>query len=310
MSQAGYAPVMSNVGIGEAACLAAALCWAIAVGQLRGSIADHGARAINLAKCLIAAPLMGLTALAAGQGYVLLSAPGRSLLFIALSGVVGMTLGDTALFAAVDRLGVHRTLLLQTLAPVFTALLAFGFRGERLTLGQLAGGAMILAGVALVVAPRRGRAATAAVPSVVPGVLLAVLAAFGQGAGVVLAKEGLDDLPLLAASALRLVAAAAGMVVVLLAGGRLGKALGVLASAPSLRRVAAPSVLGTYVAILLMMAGIAESPAAVAAVLLATTPVWSLLFEAGTGRAPLTVRGVGGTLLAVAGVGVLAASGG
>ncbi len=299
---------MSSVGIGEAACLGAALCWAVAVGLLSGPIAEHGARAINLAKCLIAAPLLAATALAAGQGGLLLAAPGRSLLFVALSGVVGMTLGDTALFAAVDRLGVHRTLLLQTLAPVFTALLAFGFQGERLTLGQLAGGAMILAGVALVVAPERGRAAAAAAAG--SGVLLAVLAAFGQGAGVVLVKEGLDDLPLLAASALRLVAAAAGMVAVLLAGGRLGKALGVLASVASLRRVAAPSVLGTYVAILLMMAGIAGSPAAVAAVLLATTPVWSLLFEAGTGRTPLTARGVGGTLFAVAGVGLLAASGG
>lgn len=292
--------------MGEAACLGAALCWAVAVASFRRPIAEHGARAINLAKCLVATPLLGATALFAGQGDPLLSAPGRSLAFVALSGVVGMSLGDTALFAAVDRLGVHRTLLFQTLAPVFTAILAFAFRGERLTSGQLAGGAMILAGVALVVAPRRTGAATALTAS---GVLLAVLAALGQGAGVVLAKEGMDDLPFLAASALRLAAATAGLVVVLLAGGRLRKAVGVLGSPSSFRRVAGPSLLGTYVALILMMAGIALSPAAVAAVLLATTPVWGLLLEAVTGATRLNARSLGGTLLAVAGVGVLAATG-
>ena len=68
---------MSSVGIGEAACLGAAMCWAVAVGLFRGPIAEHGARAINLAKCLIAAPLLAATALVAGQGSVALAAPRR-----------------------------------------------------------------------------------------------------------------------------------------------------------------------------------------------------------------------------------------
>ena len=48
----------------------------------------------------------------------MIAAPTPALLALAASGLVGITVGDTALFAAVVRIGVHRSLLLLTLAPV------------------------------------------------------------------------------------------------------------------------------------------------------------------------------------------------
>ncbi len=82
---------------------------------------------------------------------------------------------------------------------------------------------MILFGVALVVAPRFERPIPAPLhddvvvarvkpaSSSVSGVLLAVLAAFGQGAGVVMAKAGMAEVPVVPASFVRLAAAAAGL---------------------------------------------------------------------------------------------------
>jgi len=58
------------------------------------------------------------------------------------------------------------------------------------------------------------------------------------------------------------------------------------------------------------MAGLALAPTAVAAVLLSTSPVFSLFIEARGDRRPITVAGLIGTLLAVAGVGVLTAAAG
>ena len=63
-------------------------------GRARGS-----ARLVAVSKTFPAERVRA--ALAAGQGGLVFSAPARSLVFVALSGVVGMTLGDTALFAAV-----------------------------------------------------------------------------------------------------------------------------------------------------------------------------------------------------------------
>jgi len=55
----------------------------------------------------------------------------------------------------VARLSVNRTLLLQTLAPVFTALIAWSWRHELPTPTAMLGAAVILGGVALVVVRAR-----------------------------------------------------------------------------------------------------------------------------------------------------------
>ena len=121
---------MSGVLAGQAACLAAALLWAVSVSLFREPIEKYGAPTINLAKCLLAALLQAVTVWALGRADSLWSAPAAGLLLIAGSGLVGLVLGDTALFAAVTRIGVHRTLLLQTLSPVFAAVTAYLWLGE------------------------------------------------------------------------------------------------------------------------------------------------------------------------------------
>jgi drug/metabolite transporter (DMT)-like permease len=303
---------------GETACLGAASLWAVSVLLFRGPIREHGPRTINLAKCGLAAVLQGATVLALGQAGRLTGAPQAELAFLAASGLIGLTVGDTALFAAVSRIGVHRTLLLQTLAPLFAAALALAWRGERPTPPQMLGTILILAGVALVVAPGRRRPIADALPAPdgavasgsgggwdSPGIGLAALAAFGQGAGVVLAKNGMESIPPVAASFFRLAVAAVGLLLVSAALRRLDRLAGLFRAPASLVRVVPATFLGTYIALFLMMAGVALAPAGVAAVLLATSPVFSLVLEAVVDRRGITAREAAGTALAVAGVAVL-----
>ncbi len=145
--------------LGEAACLTAALGWATAIHVFRRPIAAHDAPAANLFKSVLAALLLGLTLTLAGGWRALAEASPASLGGLALSGVIG--------------------------------LLAVAFYGERLAAAQLLGGAGVLAGVAIVVAPRSGLWPGGALPWA--GVGFAVLAACGQAAGVVLAKAGLEE---------------------------------------------------------------------------------------------------------------------
>ena len=72
-------------------------------------------------------------------------------------------------------------------------------------------------------------------------------------------------------------------------------------------RVLVATFLGAYVALYLMMAGVDLAPASVAAVLLSTGPVFSLVLESVLERRPPSMRGVAGTLLAVSGVAILSA---
>jgi len=302
---------------GEVACLTAALLWAVSLAIFRSSIATHGARAINLAKCALAAVLQGATVLALGQTGSLWTAPARDLALLAASGLIGLALGDTALFAAVTRIGLHRTLLLQTLSPVFAAVIAALWQAERPSTLQAVGAAIVLVGVGVVVAPSRAKLrgsdglspasgkAGGPISWAGAGVLLAILAALGQGGGLVLAKVGMAGTPVVAASFLRLAAAAIGLAVVAAAGGQFHRLVLVARSRSDLVRVVPATFFGTYLALFLMMAGVALAPASVAAVLLSTGPLFSLFIDRVVDKRPVTARGLVGTLLAIAGVAVL-----
>lgn len=77
----------------------------------------------------------------------------------ALSGLVGIGLGDVALYAALPRLGTRLTsLLLQCLTTAFAAAIEWLWLGTRLTAAELACCALILAGVSLALTPISPRA--------------------------------------------------------------------------------------------------------------------------------------------------------
>jgi len=305
IGSAGRPDLDVSVHLGEAACLGAAFLWAFSVSLFRRPIRAHGARSVNLVKCSVASVLLGLTTLLAGQASSLAAAPGRDLSLIVLSAWIGLSLGDTALFASVARIGPHRALLLQTLAPVFTAVLAALWLGQIPRVNQTLGAAVVLLGIGLVVAGSR-RDSTSEVPTEDPrqmgaGWAFGILSAAGQGAGIVFAKEGMESVPFVAASFLRMLAGSAGLVVLASFGGGLGRAFR-LSGSRGIARVGAASFLGAYLAMMLMMAGVDLAPAAVAAVLLATTPVFGLFLDVWLRGERLTVMALGGTVIAVGGV--------
>lgn len=291
--------------LGELACLGAALCWAISVALFRRPIAEQGAVTVNFGKNTIATLLFGVTAAALGQLSGFADLAPAAIGALALSGLLGLTLGDSALFLAVGSLGAHRALLFQTLAPIFAALLSWLLAGELLTAVQSAGVALVLAGVTVVVAPTRGEARR---PLAWAGIAWATAAAFGQGAGIALTKTAMATVPVFTASFIRQGSAVLGLLAVLAVQRKLRHSLGLFASRKRFLPILFPAMLSAYLGFSLMMLGIARAPASVAAVLLAVTPVFSLFLDAYTGHGKLTWRGVLGTTVAVAGVAVLVAT--
>lgn len=112
-----------------------------------------------------------------------------------LSGVIGFGIGDIGLFLAYPRLGSRLTILINfSTGTLFGAAGDWIWFGQSLSGGQWGGVMLILAGLAVALWPRAPGHGTV-VP--VAGILLAVLAGFGQGFGTTvtgyanrLAEEG------------------------------------------------------------------------------------------------------------------------
>ncbi len=105
-----------------------------------------------------------------------------------LSGLAGIGLGDTAYFQALPRLGSRRTVLLtQCLVAPCAAMIEWLWLGTKLNLAEMFFIAVILAGVAIAMAP--GDHLKIAPARMWPGILASAIAAIGGALGAVLSRK-------------------------------------------------------------------------------------------------------------------------
>lgn len=136
----------------EALALLAAVCWAVAAMFSAPAAQRLGAFAFSRWRMFFAALLLWGLALASG-GWRSLDASAFGLL--AVSGLIGIFIGDTALFACMNRLGPRRSGVLFATHALFSAALAWLFLGESLWGWALMGSGLLVGGVMLAIL--RGR---------------------------------------------------------------------------------------------------------------------------------------------------------
>ncbi|HEY9888903.1 MAG TPA: DMT family transporter [Candidatus Obscuribacterales bacterium] len=260
---------------------------------------------LNLAKGGLAIALIGLTLLLQAGGAPDLSL--RAVGWLGLSGAIGIGLGDTAYFKAINALGARRALLLESLAPALTALIALGFLDERLGAIAWLGIGLTIAGVAWVIA-ERVPARDGATQHWGSGLGWGLLAALGQASGAVMSRGALADTAVdpLWSGLLRIGAGAVVLLVLIGARGSVAAQLQPLRSRQLWPGVAVAAFLGTYLAIWLQQIALKYTPAGIAQALLATSPLFVLPLAAALGDR-ITGRAVLGVLVAIGGVWLLIA---
>lgn len=175
--------------IHELAALGAATCWAL-TGLISAGPAGHlGAPAFNRARQVFVTAMLSLYVLSTGAWRGLDMAQAGPLL---LSGVIGIFIGDTLLFATLNRLGPRRSGILFALNAPIAALLGWLVLDERLPALAVAGIAVTAAGVVLAIVFGKRRAQMHQWETVKgplwAGVLLGVGAATGQAVGSIIAR--------------------------------------------------------------------------------------------------------------------------
>lgn len=179
--------------IHELAALGAATCWAL-TGIISAGPAGHlGAPAFNRLRQIFVTAMLALYVLATGAWRELDAA---NVLPLLLSGFIGIFIGDTLLFATLNRVGPRRSGILFALNAPIAAILGWLLLGETLTMKALAGMALVVAGVLLAILFGKRRAQlhqweTVKGPLWI-GVALGLGAATGQAIGSIIARPVME----------------------------------------------------------------------------------------------------------------------
>lgn len=272
----------------ELAALGAAALWAfgglIAAGPAREL---GGPRFTRIRMVFVSVVLVAITLL---QGTWRL--PTGDIVLLGLSGLVGLLIGDAALFTAFARIGPRRTSVLFTTNAPMAAVLGVVVFGERFTWITLLGAAATVAGVMIAVAFGTARGDThrfeVVEGTVRAGVIWGLIGAIGQALGGILAKPAVEEADAIAAAAWRALIATAALWIF---APQLDRIAGATRRAPFTLRYAAILFLSGMIAMVigmtLLLYALGEGDVGVATILSATTPVLMLpLLWATTRRRP------------------------
>lgn len=226
--------------------------------------------------------------------------------WLALSGVIGLALGDAFLFQSYLAIGPRLGNLLLSLYPIVGALEAWLFLGESLRAGQILGILLTLAGIVWVVFERNGNGEK--MPRhVAVGILYGVLSAVLQATGFVFSKQGMvGTFSPFQGNAIRMLAALLALLVIALFQKQVGQTVSTLRANPAaFRRLMIAGFIGPVLGVSFSLYAVQNAEVGVASTLTSLAPIFMLPISHFIFKERLNWQAIAGTLLAMAGVAIL-----
>ncbi|MBL1217789.1 MAG: EamA family transporter [Planctomycetes bacterium] len=323
--------------VGIAAGVTTSLLWVAT--SLLFTAAGHriGPTIVNGIRIVVAIVLLGVTHRILFGLWI----PGldvTQVLLLGASGVVGLAIGDQALFTSFVYIGPRVATLVMASSPIVAAALGWVFLDEHLTISQMGGIGLVLVGVGWVILERprsddedaleqarEQRTGSRYRAGYVYGCVLAFVGSACQAGGLLLSKRGMGHgwlpaeahLDPLAATLVRMVFAAVGMIPILMWNRALRerrrKSQGPTSSSvvrigtwrAGLAFTVCGAVVGPFLGVWLSLVACDLVPLGIAQTLISLSPVFILPFAVLIHRERLTMRAIGGACLAVVGIAVL-----
>jgi len=226
-----------------------------------------------------------------------------SYIFISSSGIFGFFIADLFIFKAFQQIGARKTMVLMTLSPIFSAVISWIVFSEVLTIMQIIGILITIAGVILVIMVESKKTAN---PSRPIWIIFALTGALTQAIGMVLAKAGLSEgIHPISANVIRIGSGLAGLAVFTLLRGKFITDFKKMEDKRSLNLLIAAALVGPVFGMLLALYAFLWAPVGIVTTLMQLTPIMLLPIDRFYLKKHIPSGAVIGTLVAVAGAGVL-----
>lgn len=298
--------------MGEIAAFTTAALWTLTSIFFTAAGKQVGSLVVNRIRLVLAVCFLILTHLILfGQAFPYNAGPERWF-WLALSGIVGLTLGDSLLFQSYILVGNRIGMLLMASVPVISSLEAWLFLGEVLSLQVISGIALCVVGIVMVILERRNASNNGAVVAGarrthILGILCGLGGSVCQASGLILAKKGLvGDFPPLSATLMRMVAAALTIWLVTLAAGKGRATLQAIYDNPKvMRAILGGTIAGPFMGVWCSLIAVQSTQIGIASTLMALSPVLILPIAHWGYKEHISLRTVLWTLVALVGVALI-----
>lgn len=308
--------------IGELAGLATSVLWTATSLFFSAAARRIGPVAVNATRLALAVLLHYFTFRILGGGD-LPDANAMQTVYLAASGLLGLTIGDQMLITSFLYIGPRLGVLMMVTAPLWAAFFGWLALGETLPAVAWFGVLITIAGVAWVVMDRPTVPSTVSREHRIRGFMLALLAAACQAAGLMLSKRGMghgwlpveQHLPPQSATLIRMVFATLFMIPLVIV--RIQRSRSMRAANSSLGNprfhvyrtglllACAGAVVGPYLGVWMSLVASDRAPVGVAQTLCSLPPVFILPLAAWLYGERVTWRAGLGALIAIGGAALL-----
>lgn len=290
--------------LGELSALLTACLWSVSAMVFASATRRVGSFQVNITRLILAAVCLVLLILTLGLD---INLSFTQMMNLAISGFIGLTLGDTFLFKAFQEIGPRISMLIMSAAPAIAALLAYWMLGESLSATGVLGIAITILGISIVMLHRR-ESGSSGIPLSVAGVVYAALGAAGQGAGLIYAKMAFQEGTVngFVATAIRIVASLIFLLPLAVMTRRFTNPVRMFSNdRTAFWLTALGSIIGPFLGITFSLIAIEYTKIGIAATIMAIVPILMLPLVKYFYRETLTWRAIAGACVAVAGVAVL-----
>lgn len=289
--------------MGEFAALTASVLWAGISIVFTAVAFKIGTVQLNIDRMSLASIFLIITIALFG---ISLEVNFNQFIFLAISGVIGLVLGDSFLFMSFKEIGPRLTMLLYSVNPAIAAILAFLFLGEVLDWMGIIGIFIVLTGIGMVVLEKPQLDSKFKFTR--KGLIYGLLGGLGQAVGLILAKNAYSygDIHSLSATFYRIASAAVIMLPLGIALGRYKNPFKLYFNdLKTFRLVVLGSIMGPYLGISLSFVALTHTQIGIAATLLSTTPVIILPLSWYFYKEKLSFTSIAGAFITVSGIALL-----
>ena len=293
---------------GEIAGVGTAICWTATSMFFEAAGKRIGSLSVNLIRLVMAFLLLGSVTWITRGLFIPLDASTHNWIWLALSGLIGFTIGDLLLFQAFVVVGARISMLIMALSPPVAAIAGWIILDETMEYSAILGMVITLTGIMMVVLNKPAKDANGKKAKFKDwfnnpvGLLLAFGGATGQAIGLVLSKKGMADYDVIASTHIRVMAGAIGFMIVFFFMRRWHKVFAALKNGKGMLFTSGGAFFGPFLGVTLSLVAVKFTSAGIAQTLMSLTPVIIILPSVFIFKEKVTLREIVGAFVAVGGV--------